>query len=211
MKFLSIDLETTGLDSARDQILEFGAVFVDTTKIPNDWPQLTMIINHRIISGGAVALHMNSRIIEQLAGYAKRKDVDQHMVSPDQLLYKITSFLSESMSEDEIQDVVINITVAGKNPSGFDIPFLKNHFNKHNFSGTELYTSVNDNPESQNVLNFRRRVIDPAVLYVDWDKDEILPDLEECKRRAGMTEHVAHTALEDAMDVAMLIYKKIHG
>jgi hypothetical protein len=40
---------------------------------------------------------------------------------------------------------------------------------------------------------------------VDWINDESIPSLDQCKQRAGIDGVVTHNALEDAMDVVMLI------
>ena len=80
----------------------------------------------------------------------------------------------------------IKINVAGKNPAGFDIPFIEAL------------------PNWQGLIKFCRRVFDPASHYVR-DTDECLPDLQECINRAGFAKTVSHTAVDDAMDVVRLI------
>ena len=58
------------------------------------------------------------------------------------------------------------------------------------------------------MVKFRNRIIDPAVLYVDWKNDTALPGLEECKKRAGIPGSVSHNALEDAWDTLQVIRAK---
>ena len=51
----------------------------------------------------------------------------------------------------------------------------------------------------------RSRVIDPAIYFVDWFNDESLPSLGKCKERANISGVVTHNALEDAIDVLLLL------
>ena len=52
MKYFSIDLETTGTDSEKDQILSIGVIFEDTSlKLPfEDIPKLHLYLLHDRIS-----------------------------------------------------------------------------------------------------------------------------------------------------------------
>ena len=59
----------------------------------------------------------------------------------------------------------VTISVAGKNFGTFDKLFLEKL------------------PRWKQVVKFRNRIIDPAILYVDWKNDTALPGLEECKKR----------------------------
>ena len=43
---------------------------------------------------------------------------------------------------------------------------------------------------------FHHRVIDPGTMYFDPRKDEVPPDLKECKKRAKLPEHVPHKKAE---------------
>jgi hypothetical protein len=79
------------------------------------------------------------------------------------------------------------ITVAGKNFAVFDKLFL------------EKLPNWND------TFELRRRFIDPATLFTDWQNDEYLPDLATCKKRAEINGIVTHDALEDAWDVIQLM------
>jgi len=56
-------------------------------------------------------------------------------------------------------------------------------------------------PWWQKLIRTRQRVLDPAILFVDWKNDESLPSLTTCKQRAGISGIVTHDALDDAWDV----------
>ena len=59
---------------------------------------------------------------------------------------------------------------------------------------------LNRIPQFTKFVNFRHRVLDPAMLY--WQaEDERLPDSKTCYERSGHDDTVAHTALEDALGV----------
>ena len=87
------------------------------------------------------------------------------------------------------------LNCAGKNFAGFDKKFLEKL------------------PRWKQVFSIRSRVLDPGILYVNWINDESVPSLDECKKRAGIDGVVTHNAVEDAMDVVMLLrqcYKSVH-
>jgi hypothetical protein len=83
----------------------------------------------------------------------------------------------------------ITINVAGKNFGTFDKLFLQ-----------EL-------PWWQKLIRTRSRILDPAILFCDWNNDESLPSLTKCKERASIEGIVTHNALEDAWDVIELLRK----
>lgn len=58
-RYLSIDIETTGLDRDNHQIIEFAAV------LPNG-SHFTKFVVHPEYKGSAVAIAMNKRIFEAL-------------------------------------------------------------------------------------------------------------------------------------------------
>jgi len=43
------------------------------------------------------------------------------------------------------------------------------------------------------------------MLFLDWETDEELPSLTNCKARAGIKGNVTHDALEDAWDVVQVL------
>ena len=72
MKYVSIDLETTGLNPETCQIIEFGAVIDDTAnpKPLNELPTFHLYIDHmehNTIRGEPFALSMHSEIFRRIA------------------------------------------------------------------------------------------------------------------------------------------------
>ena len=66
MIYISIDIETTGLEKDRYQILSIGAILEDTSKkLPFEKiPKFHAAILHNEITGSPFALNMNKELIE---------------------------------------------------------------------------------------------------------------------------------------------------
>lgn len=200
MKYVSIDIETSGLDPYEDQILQFGAVIEDTnkkTKI-DKLPSFKRTIIYDRIMGQPYAINMNRHIIEDIVREKERiKKIDlenedlvfsKDMTNMENLEDEFAKFLkTHGFKENKDCEIIIN--VAGKNFDTFDRQFIEKDFYK---------------------IRFRNRSLDPAILYMK-DEDKVLPDLQTCLYRAGINEQVAHNALSDAIDVIRLIRKKRWG
>jgi len=206
MKYVSIDIETSGLDTENNQILSIGAVIEDTTKkLPyEDLPKFYAIVLQRRISGSPRAITMNAGIIEMmgiyLEGSKEVRDTFKGVIDfyePDDVAKAFYKFLQPHFaepSESEIEDIrqvkkPLLINVAGKNFGTFDNVFLKKL------------------PWWQKLIIAKQRIMDPAMLFLDWENDEELPSLTICKGRAGIEGNVTHNALEDAMDVVEVLRK----
>lgn len=196
MRYISIDIETTGLDKENDQILEIGAVIEDTKNLLpiEELPKYKAIINHSRLSGSPFALHMNSRIIETLKNIPKsgeeRKDymIKHNIMTLESLPLSFYSFLLQNGYNDN--ESGIHIIPAGKNFSSFDRQFLEKI------------------PNFTSYINFSHRTIDPANLFIDFNIDEEIPSLNECLKRAGVDKEVSHNALDDALDVVRVLRSK---
>lgn len=199
MKYLSIDLETTGLDWDNCQILEFGAVLEDTNnKIPlEELPTYHAYIKHPggNVYGNMFALNLNAGIIEKLKNERDYKDQYNYVKIEDladDFLFWLHSQNFELKAKYEGTDKeykCTTINVAGKNFNGFDRHFLDRV------------------PGFSKKIRMRTRVIDPAVLFTDWENDESLPSLNTCNSRIGHNVDVQHLAVDDAMDVVRLMRK----
>ena len=177
MKYVSIDLETTGLDPNNCQILEFGAVIDDCCSPLDKLPTFHCYIKADEYQGEPYALSMHAKIFRRIA----ENESGFRYLNIGTLAYKFYYFLHDNGLDD-------HITVAGKNFASFDWRFL------HRAPGWD------------HLIKIRSRVIDPGCLYWDPILDgERLPNLKTCFERASFTKSVAHTALEDAGDVVLLI------
>ena len=191
--FVSIDLETTGLDAQNCQILEIGLVFDNSTvqveqqhidKYLETLPTARCYVKHERIVGESYALMMNSNIIEQLALSPKQKFCraqDNTEIIP---AYEAAHWIHDQIKALIPFEQQKKVTVAGKNFQGFDLHFLRN---------------LEDWVKTEERLN--RRVLDPGSLYFNPLTDIVPPSLEECLSRAGWDKKVSHNAVEDAKDV----------
>ena len=206
MKYLSIDIETSGLDVEKCSITTIGIILEDTEKQLsfNDIPKLHLALIHNGIYFEPVAAEINKDYIKTLSSIIKNNgipddDTDLIWVTSNEVINKIKDFLkknnfklsSRSCSfQSDYEEFYYKINVAGKNFMSFDKLFLDKI------------------PYWKQCIEINRRVLDPAQFYINWTKDNELPNLSTCKQRAGLDSNVSHNAIEDAWDVIMLLRKQ---
>lgn len=221
MKFISIDIETTGLDPLTCQILELSAVIVDTEKSLDqfkDAPKFECIIdNGDKIQGEPYAISMNARIFTVLAGMKDVKPVgDQtpkdareayrksHNIIPVNLVAReFWDWLYiNNMVECDINDLMKGHHVKIEEGKSVPIKKTKTHITAcgKNF-GTFDLQFLKQLPQWSELIRVRSRIIDPATLLVT-PNDKDLPGLKTCMERAGLKGDVTHNALQDAIDTA---------
>ena len=187
MKYVSIDLETTGLDPDTCDIVEFGAVIEDTN---NQLPLSELPTFHTYIlppkwgfyRGEPYALSMHPTIFRRIA----TKEEGYRYEEPSSLGGSFTVWL---MQQGVIGFSGERVSVAGKNFDSFDRNFL------------------NKLPNFSQLVSLHHRSIDPAILYWHPHEDDKLPGLELCLKRAGIDKPVTHNAVEDALLVVELVRK----
>ena len=212
MIYTSIDIETSGLDSEKHKVLSIGAIIEDTEKkLPyEDCPKFNAIVLQNEITGSPRALTMNKEIIAMIGEYLEGTNETRHLMNThsdysfyekDEVVKKFYEFLWVNGYGDAVPNQLlvtskidsnskpITLNVAGKNFGTFDKLFLQ-----------EL-------PWWQKLIRTRQRVLDPAILMVDWKNDKSLPNLTTCKERADIQGIVTHNALEDAWDVIEVLRK----
>jgi oligoribonuclease len=190
MKYLSLDIETTGLDWEKCQILQIAGIIEDTDKkLPrSECPQFNLFVKHNVYVGEAYALHLNGWILEKL--HTGNFLPGETMLQSEQVATCIYKFCREYGLLDKHDS---RIVAAGKNFSGFDKNFIK-----------RLHLSE--------VLDFHQRVLDPTTPYMNWKEDSVPPSLETCLLRAGIPKSITHKADDDAWDVIQVLrtlYDKI--
>jgi hypothetical protein len=216
MIYVSIDIETSGLDHEKHKVLSIGAIIEDTeNKLPyEECPKFNAIVLQNEITGSPRAITMNGGIIQMIGEYLEGTDETKHLIQThsdysfyheDEVIKEFYMFLwCNGFSLLDSQSTHVNgkltpiidgrtksitLNVAGKNFGTFDKLFLQ-----------EL-------PWWQKLIRTRQRVLDPAILMVDWKSDKSLPNLTQCKERAGVSGIVTHNALEDAWDVIEVLRK----
>ena len=203
MKIVSIDIESSGLDSELDQILSIGVVIEDTNNIlPLDKvPQIHIIIPRERISGNPFALDMNRDLITSIKSYnslsKEQKDIDKGKsnikndwyIQEGMVSYWIAKFLEANGFK--VEDGQIHINVLGKNFATFDKLFLEKL------------------PKWSTFLKIRHRILDPSILATDWNEDSSLPNLKKCMERSGFDDSkiVTHNALQDSLDTLEVLRK----
>jgi oligoribonuclease (3'-5' exoribonuclease) len=180
MKIFSCDIETTGLDAEKHQILEIGAVLDDDQNygVPlESLPRFHTYVIHDQIVGDPYALSMHSVILRRIA---TREEPYTYM-TPSKAILSLADFVFKHSSGAKP-------TPAGKNFGCFDLQFL------NKIEGFDKLSS-----------RIHRRIIDVGTLMWARGKDECLPSLDESMKRLGVTGGVAHTAVEDAMIVLKVL------
>lgn len=212
MKYVSIDIETTGLDKDKCEILSIGAVIEDTNNpLPIfELPKFhSAIIGREGLYGEPFALNMNKDLIETIVYYQNAQDQDEkndivqmkemNFYKEEEIVIAFYNWLakngmvegvSEFTSNRAIPTKKVYLNVAGKNFATFDKIFLEKL------------------PRWKQLIACRSRILDPAILFVDWESDEALPGLGLCKERAKIEGIITHNALEDAIDVVEILRTK---
>lgn len=225
MLYISIDLETTGLDSENHQILTFSAVLEDTTKKLSfeECPKLNIYLLRDEIVGSPFAINMNSKIISSISSYQTLKTSEERkeiMISlrgifldPSSLPFYFYIWCLVHHEGKDYSSLLSHENWQDKKTSELSIKKIAEIKNLNgsitvNVAGKNFATfdkKFIDKVEKLNTLvRFRQRILDPSVLFTDWTNDDFLPDLAKCKERAGIDGIVTHDSLLDAWDVIAL-------
>ncbi len=193
MKFLAIDIETTGLDDKLHSITEFAAVFADLEGKEEPITFYRYIQPEDFVwSMYCLNLHWNwlhralVRVKEKLWDCPNEPRMVKDVY---ELIREFCVWLFNDCNWPiPVEERWKSIIPAGKNFFSFD----------HRFLEAAGFPRM-----------FKRRQLDPTILYTRQDDTEP-PDLTECKARAiaegcDLKPGVAHNALDDAMDVVKLL------
>ena len=183
MKYLSIDIETTGLDPEKCDILEVAAIIEDTEKkLPREeCPTFHCYIDREYYNCDPFTCEMNFKIFKEINKLKGGEGEEENLIQEENFGDMFEDFIFSNLDDTK------GFTLAGANLEGFDMKFL--------------YKKLSE----ETISRFNRRAIEPAHFFVDWKTDEKLPSLQECKVRAGIAGDVAHNALDDAWDVIQVL------
>jgi oligoribonuclease (3'-5' exoribonuclease) len=181
MKYVSLDIETTSLEPAPENILQIAMVVEDTSQnLPLlELPKFVCFIDQGEFKGQPYALALNGWILKEICAARQNKATKWPVLKPHQVVPALQAFLHTHFGNK-------NAVAAGKNVAGFDMQFLPTDLKKM----------------------FKHRVLDPGCMFIDWATDDAPPGLEICKRRCGLEGVVSHDAYEDALDVIAVMRTK---
>ena len=219
MKYLSIDIETSGLDSENNQILSIGAIVEDTENRLSfdDIPKFHVCILADQLTGSPFALNMNRELIKTMVHYQTTNEQDEkndlvHMtgmqfLQRDNVVEEFYDFLFENGFVQFNTD--IGHTVKVKKGKTYPIMTSKMKPASINVAGKNFGTFdklfLERLPRWKQAIRIRQRIIDPSILFTDWKNDIAMPSLDTCKVRARLDGVVTHNAIEDAWDVIQLL------
>ena len=221
MKYVSIDIETTGIDNENTQTLSIGLVVEDTVNVKplQELPQLEIAIVRERIEGEIFAINMNRQLIADILEYKmartdeERKEIEvrtgREYMYEENVTKRIFQFLWENGALDGKLDTIGMMEFV----NGKSYPALTSKMKPYYFNAAGKNFANFDNkflerlPRWKQCLKARGRTLDPSVLYIDWKNDDAAPGLGLYKERAGLGGIVTHNAIDDAMDVVMLFRK----
>lgn len=188
MRYLSLDLETSGTNDSVHQVLEIGAV-VENTEF--DWdmdelPSFHCYVEHDVyhVDSYCLGLHTETGIFGKLSerGGGKADNVLNEAEAMKQLhQFVVTHFdlVTESGERG-------SVSVCGHNFTVFDHRFLRSVLDRgYEGSHTEIWDAN------------RIRPFDPCDFYMRAS-DNGPPSVTTAMKRAGIGGKVQHTAVDDA-------------
>lgn len=199
MRYVSIDIETTGLDPNENQMIEFGAI-IENSHFPlsyDESPKYRRIIlaKDKVYNFSSYAAKINANLIALISdiengragvSFNNNKNITETAFYADELIPDFKIWLMTNGFIENSKGTV-QIVAAGKNFSGFDKQFIKSL-----------------SPESYG-LKINYKAIDPATSFIDWENDLEPPSSDECLKRAGIIAETKHEALGDAWNVIQLL------
>lgn len=207
--YLSLDLETTGLDTKKSQILQIGWVLDDGVSPVSKLKRGTCLIENRQINYGEnFAIGMNSWIFQELM---KKDPATRKYPTKDLFkgLFELFAAIEEAATLAAQFDVaegrkgIKKVQLAGKNVAPFDWPIVLNNLktDEANLTTMELYEEC-----VRKSKYVDHRFIDVGGLFFEeFGKNPGFSDITKLMKRSEIT----HDALGDALEVVIAIRFKM--
>lgn len=188
MNVLHLDIETTGLDFDRHQIVEIGMVYDTFDRPINELSTFQFYVKHETYVIDPFCLKMHAQ---------RWADIEKNGVKCGEvgdLIVKWLQTLNLTWTfEDDKTKSKTTLNLCGKNVAGFDYQFLR-------IAG--IWNNLR-----RNGYHVRHRMLDIGSMY-GKSTDDCLPDLSECCKRAGFSDtNVQHNAIDDCMMTVKLLRK----
>lgn len=188
--YLSIDIETTGIDD-RSEILQISAVIDDLSSKIEELKTIDLPIKHKTIEySEPYALGMNAELFKKMMDkefktYAPEEAID--------ILIDTMRTMQETYRDENGKKQ--KIVFSGKNVASFDIPKIRNFIIKYDMRYLNQF---------DNMVHYK--TLDVGSLYYDVFKDNVsLSKINELTGRKA----VSHNALDDAFDVVFAVRHKL--
>ena len=191
MKYLSFDLEATGL-AEHDLIIEFGLIpFCAETKTLNE-----DLAKHWFIKCPSLE-ELKPKLDKWVIDHNKELIDKAHAEGTEMSQFKAE--LGEYLKSPEVVEYFggERIILFGKSMNAIDLPFMNRDL------GWDFMRE-----------HFHHQVLDMSSIAMGFADKKILPDA--CRSGGGLMKHfemgdVAHTAMEDAKNVALLYLKSLES
>lgn len=195
-KYISIDIETTGI-AAASHILQIAAVVDDLSSSISELRTIDLPIKYDAITySEPYALGMNADLLKRMM------DKEFKTFSPRQALEDLVSFVvsvQDSLGLDERGNKQ-RVLLAGKNVASFDIPKIHGMFLQYFPEAAYMFDPMNNNA----VVSYKS--LDVGSLYFDVFKENA--SLSKINKLTGRNA-VSHNALDDAFDVVYAVRHKL--
>src|SRR5262245_564915 len=175
MRYIALDIETTGLDPMNCGILEIGAIIDDSnpevfrkTSIKN-LPRFHAYIWNDLLNFEIIALKMNWELLDRILF-----NHEITFIRPEEVTDKFVDWLIQNDMNHS------KITFAGKNFGAFDKRFLEYQI-----------------PGWTKKVQHHSGSFDPGEYMFKPREDNEKPNLYECAARLGLEVSRKHNALED--------------
>jgi DNA polymerase III epsilon subunit-like protein len=226
MKYISIDIETTGLDPEFCNVLSIGAIIEDSTNpLPyEECPKFHAAILRHELNGSPRAITMNAKLIADIGAYMEpatptsreelEKETGMIFLNPEEVVEAFYHFLYLNGMVPVDLNINLMEAVHKTNRDGKSVPVLTSRMKPVTITCAGKNFSTFDKlflerlPRWKQAIRIKQRVLDPAIMFVDWKQDTEVPNLNKCKERAGIKGLVTHNALEDAWDVIEVLRTK---
>ncbi|MFA5999921.1 MAG: hypothetical protein WC783_02995 [Candidatus Paceibacterota bacterium] len=191
MFYISLNVQTTGLDPDDHQIIELAAILENTEVMLDDLPYFHAFVVDKNYLGSPDGLMLNKHNFEKIKNRKDPEDPNARFVNKYVLAEELYEWMFSLNMPENVFTSNKSIHLAGKNIASFDFQFLKR------LHGCDTLIS-----------RINHSFIDPTMLYFDFKKDSKLPSTYDCWDKMGVIYKCNFKAMEVAKNTIDLLRKK---